>query len=81
METAYRKTVQKAEETSEERTLRKAANFQEVEALMPSLGRRRDSKFLDNLTSYLGKRNPFSHPVNPKNHNVWLFDNTAYLNT
>lgn len=80
METAYRKTVQKAEETPEERTQRKAANFQEVEALMPSLGRRRDSKFLDNLTSYLGKKNPFSHPVNPKDHNVWLLDNTAYLN-
>jgi phosphatidate phosphatase APP1 len=78
METAYRKTVQKAEETSEERTQRKDASFQDIEALMPSLGRRSDSTFVDNVTSYLGKRNPFAHAVNPKDHIVWLFDNTAY---
>lgn len=80
METAYRKTVQKAEETSAERAQRKEASFEEIEALMPSLGRRSSSTFVDNVTSYLGKRNPFIHAVNPKEHIVWLFDNTAYQN-
>lgn len=78
METAYRKTVQKAEETSEERAQRKEASFPEIEAIMPALHRRRSgSKMRDNFTSYLGKKNPFVHAVDPKEHIVWLFDNTA----
>jgi len=81
METAYRNAVQLSEETADEREQRKAAKFPEIEAQMPSLSCRRDeSTFVDNLTSYLGKRNPFAHPVNSKDHTVWLLDNTAYLN-
>lgn len=78
METAYRKTVQKAEETSEERAQRKEASFQDIEKLMPALHRRTGSTLMDNVTSYLGKRNPFAKAVDPKEHIVWLFDNTAY---
>lgn len=35
-------------------------------------------RLVDNLTSYLGSRNPFSHVFNPKTDELWLFDNTAY---
>src|ERR1700761_160548 len=78
METTFRSTVQRAEETSGERKQRHDASFEEVEAKMPSLHCRRESSVVDNLTSYLGKRNPFIHPVNSNDHTVWLFDNTAY---
>ncbi|TID21738.1 actin filament organization protein-like protein App1-like protein [Venturia nashicola] len=78
MDTAYRKTVQKAEETSAERAQRKEASFQEIEAIMPALHCRRSaSTIVDNFTSYLGKRNPCAHAANPREHIVWLFDNTA----
>ncbi|KAI9790094.1 MAG: hypothetical protein M1816_005564 [Peltula sp. TS41687] len=35
-------------------------------------------RLIDNLTSYLGSRNPFSHAYNAETDELWLFDNTAY---
>jgi phosphatidate phosphatase APP1 len=77
METTYRGSVQRYEETSDERAFRAQAGFQDIEAKMPSLKGRRGSSVLDNITSYLGEKNPFSHAVNTKDHSIWLLDNTA----
>lgn len=35
---------------------------------------------VDKFSSYLGARNPFTKVVDPKDHIVWLFDNTAARN-
>ncbi|KAF1998449.1 actin filament organization protein-like protein App1-like protein [Amniculicola lignicola CBS 123094] len=67
-------------ETESEREARQAANFPEFESDMPSLASRFDFSLKDNLSSYLGSRNPFYTVVDPKNHQVWIFDNMAYKN-
>jgi hypothetical protein len=81
MEGVYHAGKQKMQETDDERAFRKLAGFNDVESKMPAIGMRRRSTFLDNVTSYLGKSNPFTHPVNAEDHAVWLFDNTAYQET
>jgi phosphatidate phosphatase APP1 len=77
MESAKRTAVQRYEETADERKYRKQAGFKDIEDKMPSLKSRRATGFIDNITSYLGERNPFTHPVNTKDHSIWLLDNTA----
>lgn len=47
---------------------------------MPSLTTRYNFSLKDNLTSYLGSKNPFSSQVDPQKDYVWLLDNTAYQN-
>lgn len=78
MERGKNAAVQRFEETSSERDFRKQAGFNDIEAKMPSLRPRRGPSIVDNLTSYLGKKNPFIHPVNSKDHAIWLLDNTAW---
>ena len=36
------------------------------------------SQLFDNVTSYLGKKNPLAVPAHPSTDSVWLFDNVAY---
>ncbi|KAF2843683.1 hypothetical protein M501DRAFT_1028456 [Patellaria atrata CBS 101060] len=67
---------QHIQETQGEHEARKTAGFPEFEATMPFLPTRSGS-LSDNLSSYLGKRNPFYRNVEANKHTVWLFDNTA----
>jgi phosphatidate phosphatase APP1 len=66
------------QETPLESHIRKAGNFPEVEAQMPLLPSRKKAQIWDRLSALLGEKNPLAHPVDAKNHAVWLFDNTAY---
>ncbi|OMP82743.1 Actin patch protein 1 [Diplodia seriata] len=69
-----------AQETESDRELRTAGNFADFEKTMPHLplSRLRELSVVDNVSSYLGKRNPLARPVDPAKHVVWLQDNTAY---
>lgn len=78
MEGAYHGGKQKWQETPDEKAFRKACGFNEIESKMPAIGTKRKSTFVDNITSYLGKSNPWTHPVDANEHVVWLFDNTAW---
>ncbi|KAI9680866.1 MAG: hypothetical protein M1817_004306 [Caeruleum heppii] len=53
-------------------------DFDKIELSMPSLPARGKFTLVDNLTSYLGPKNPFAHPFDPKTESLWLLDNTAY---
>jgi len=78
MEGMYHSGKQKWQETEDEKSFRKLCGFNDIESKMPAIGTRRKSTFVDNFTSYLGKSNPWTHPVDPNQHAVWLFDNTAW---
>lgn len=69
-----------AQETESDRELRQAGGFADFEKTMPHLplSRLRDISAVDNVSSYLGRRNPLARPVDPAKHVVWLQDNTAY---
>lgn len=69
---------QRFEETEQDRITRANSNFPEFERDMPSLKDRFSFSLRDNLTSYLGSRNPLYSWVDPNKDLVWLFDNTAY---
>jgi len=72
---------QRYEETEQERITRESGRFPEFEINMPALKHRFESYNLkDNLSSYLGSRNPFGVPVDPEKDFVWLLDNTAFQN-
>ncbi|KAF2873994.1 actin filament organization protein-like protein App1-like protein [Massariosphaeria phaeospora] len=71
---------QHLQEDEEDRITRASGNFPDFESTMPALANRFKFSFKDNITSYLGARNPFSSPVDPQKDVVWLFDNTAYQN-
>lgn len=75
---AYPHARQLFEETPEEKEFRIANKFPEVESAMPTITSRRRASLIDIFTSWLGEKNPHSHPVDENNHAVWLFDNTAY---
>ena len=68
------------QETDQEREFRIQRGFPDFEKDMPSLGDRFKFSLKDNLTSYLGSRNPFFSYVDPQKDYVWLLDNTAYQN-
>ncbi|KAF1980529.1 actin filament organization protein-like protein App1-like protein [Bimuria novae-zelandiae CBS 107.79] len=68
------------QETDAERDFRAKRGFPEFEKDMPSLGDRFKFSLKDNLTSYLGSKNPFYSNVDPTKDYVWLLDNTAYQN-
>jgi hypothetical protein len=63
-----------------EKASRNQRGFPDFEKDMPSLGDRFKFSLKDNLTSYLGTKNPFYTPVDPQKDYVWLLDNTAYQN-
>jgi phosphatidate phosphatase APP1 len=71
---------QRFQETDEERLDRANSHFPEFEKDMPALKNRFQFSLKDNLSSYLGSRNPLYSNVNPETDIVWLFDNTAYQN-
>lgn len=68
------------QETDAEREFRLKSGFPDFEKDMPFLGDRLQFSLKDNLTSYLGSKNPFYSPVDPQKDYVWLLDNTAYQN-
>ncbi|KAF2204882.1 hypothetical protein GQ43DRAFT_446394 [Delitschia confertaspora ATCC 74209] len=73
---------QKFQENKEDKISGASGNFKEFdkECTMPVFANRFRFSFKDNLSSYLGSRNPFYTTVDPKTDVVWLFDNTAYQN-
>lgn len=71
---------QRMQENEEDRITRKTADFKSFEADMPKLANRFQFSLKDNLTSYLGRSNPFYQNVNPETDYVWLLDTTAYQN-
>lgn len=66
------------QEDEEDRETRSIGKFSDFENTMPYLNNRFNCSLKDNLSSYLGSRNPFYKTVDPENNIVWLFDNTAY---
>ncbi|KAF1914519.1 actin filament organization protein-like protein App1-like protein [Ampelomyces quisqualis] len=71
---------QRLQQDEEDTITRNAGNFADVEADMPKLKNRFSFSLKDNLSSYLGRNNPFFHTVNPETDYVWLLDTTAYQN-
>jgi phosphatidate phosphatase APP1 len=71
---------QRLQENEEDRTAQAIGNFKEFEKDMPSLGNRFKFSLKDNISSYLGSRNPLFSYVDPQKHEVWLLDNTAFQN-
>jgi Uncharacterized conserved protein (DUF2183) len=69
---------QRMQEDEEERETRSIGKFSDFEKDMPYLNNRFNCSPKDNLSSYLGSRNPFYKNVDPETDSVWLFDNTAY---
>jgi phosphatidate phosphatase APP1 len=71
---------QRFQEDEEDRITRRAGNFSEFEASMPRLANRFQFSLKDNISSYLGRNNPFYSEANDDTDYVWLLDNTAYQN-
>ncbi|KAI9889013.1 MAG: hypothetical protein M1814_006071 [Vezdaea aestivalis] len=59
---------------------RSTGNFSATERQLPMFPSRFSIPFVDNITSYLGKRNPFSHPIDFATSTVWLLNNSAWRN-
>lgn len=72
------KTRQRFQETEEDRITRESGHFPDFEKTMPALKYRLKYSLKDNLTSYLGSKNPIYTIADPKKHEVWLLDNTAF---
>lgn len=71
---------QRMQENEEDKITRTHANFPDFEKDMPKLVNRFSFSLKDNLSSYLGRKNPFYQNVNPETDYVWLLDTTAYQN-
>ncbi|KAL6707515.1 hypothetical protein ACN47E_004085 [Coniothyrium glycines] len=71
---------QRMQQDDEDKITREYANFPDFEKTMPKLAHRFQFSLKDNVTSYLGRNNPFFETVNPETDYVWLLDNTAYQN-
>ncbi|KAL5118012.1 hypothetical protein ACEQ8H_004158 [Pleosporales sp. CAS-2024a] len=69
---------QRMQEDDQDSITRQAGDFRPFEADMPKLANRFSFSFKDNLSSYLGRNNPFYENVNPQTDYVWLLDTTAY---
>ncbi|KAL9131702.1 MAG: hypothetical protein Q9217_000443 [Psora testacea] len=79
MQAATNKFRQLMQENSPERETRSEGHFRETEARLPYfLGSRFKLPLVDNISSYLGARNPLAKQVDPRTESVWLLDNTAY---
>lgn len=70
----------RVEETEQEHITRENSGFAAFEADMPKLANRFSFSLKDNLSSYLGRKNPFFTNVNPDTDYVWILDTTAYQN-
>jgi hypothetical protein len=71
---------QRLEETHQEHITRENSDFAAFEADMPKLSSRFNFSLKDNLSSYLGRKNPFYNYVNPETDYTWILDTTAYQN-
>jgi hypothetical protein len=71
---------QRMQEDEEDRITREAGDFAAFESTMPKLANRFSFSLKDNLSSYLGRNNPFYQNVNSETDYVWLLDTTAYQN-
>ena len=73
------KARQGVEETAQDRETRSAGDFRKTEKSLPThLSSRLKIPLVDNVSSYLGGRNPLAKNVDPETEIVWLLDNTAY---
>jgi len=70
----------RVKETEQEHITRENSGFAAFEADMPKLANRFSFSLKDNLSSYLGAKNPFYTNVNPDTDYVWILDTTAYQN-
>lgn len=66
-----------AQETSDEVDFRKQHNFPAVESQLEMHTKAPSLPILDNISSYLGAKNPLARPIDPRTGHVWLFDATA----
>ena len=65
--------------TGQEQATPSQTGFPDVRRYIPQqIASRIDIPLVDNLSSYLGARNPLAKPVDPVKDVVWLLDNTAY---
>jgi len=71
---------QRMQENEEDKITRQAGDFKSFEHDMPKLANRFSFSLKDNLSSYLGRNNPFYQNANPETDYVWLLDTTAYQN-
>ncbi|KAL8700553.1 MAG: hypothetical protein Q9201_005383, partial [Fulgogasparrea decipioides] len=78
MQTALDRARQLLQETRGDRRTRTEEGFQPTERTLPRLSSPWDIPWTQNVSSYLGSRNPLAGPVDPKTESVWLFDTTAY---
>ncbi|KAI4221700.1 MAG: hypothetical protein L6R36_006708 [Xanthoria steineri] len=78
MQRAFDRARQLVQETRGDRRTRNHQGFPSTERTLPALGSPSSIPITQNISSYLGKNNPFAGPVDPKTESVWLFDNTAY---
>jgi hypothetical protein len=75
-----RSARQEHQETEDEHQFRVNTGFIDLEHDMPNLKNRFQYSLKDNLSSYLGAKNPFYSEADPETDYVWLLDNTAYQN-
>ncbi|KAL8719047.1 MAG: hypothetical protein Q9181_008118, partial [Wetmoreana brouardii] len=78
MQIAFDRARQLLQETRGDRRTRTEEGFQPTERTLPRLSSLWDIPWAQNISSYLGSRNPLAGPVDPKTESVWLFDTTAY---
>lgn len=71
------KARQRMQETPAERNQRHSMNFPSVEASLPKHISKR-IPLIDNISSWLGQRNPLATEARAEKESVWLLDNTAY---
>ena len=78
MQRAFDRARQLLEETRGEKRTRQKEGFPSTERTLPRLGSAFSNPITQNISSYLGARNPLAAPIDPSTESVWLFDNTAY---
>lgn len=79
MEAEFDEARQVMEETGLDREGRRGGGFAQVEKDLPRhIGSRFNISLMDNISSWLGLRNPLAKEVDPNTECVWLLDNHAY---
>ncbi|KAL8664140.1 MAG: hypothetical protein Q9202_003324 [Teloschistes flavicans] len=78
MQTAFDRARQLFQETRGDRRTRTNEGFQPTERDLPRLAPPIDIPWTQNISSYLGSRNPLASHLDPSTEIVWLLDNTAY---
>ncbi|KAL8766733.1 MAG: hypothetical protein Q9209_006555 [Squamulea sp. 1 TL-2023] len=78
MQRVFDRARQFLEETRGDKRTRRNQGFPSTERALPSFGSPFSIPITQNISSYLGSRNPLAGPIDPSTESVWLFDNTAY---